>query len=134
MTKRAKALAVGILVAMASLGALGGCDEGGGEMAILDVQPRAGSTAGEQPVRILGKNFRQDIGYTVYFGNKKSEQLALRNPETIEVLTPPGMDPGPVDIMIRADNGNAFKITGAYEFKEIQQPGQPQEDKGNLAF
>jgi len=135
MTKRVAAVAAGIFVAIASLGTLGGCDEEGGEMAILDVQPRQGSTSGEQPVRILGKNFRQDIGYTVYFGNKKTEQLALRNPETIEVLTPPGMEPGPVDIMIRADNGNAFKITGAYEFKQIEQPGQAvQEDKGNLAF
>jgi hypothetical protein len=130
-TKRAAALAAGILAAAASIG---GCEQSG-EMAILDVQPRFGSTNGEQPVRIIGKNFRQDIGYTIYFGNKKSEQLALRDPETIEVMTPTGMAAGPVDIMIRADNGNAFKVVQAYEFRETQQPGAvSKEDKGNLAF
>jgi hypothetical protein len=50
-------------------------------------------------------------------------------------MTPTGMAAGPVDIMIRADNGNAFKVVQAYEFRETQQPGAvSKEDKGNLAF
>ena len=68
MTKRLAALAMGVFAAALSLA---GCEQGS-EMAILDVQPRFGSTAGEVPVRIIGKNFRQDIGYTVYFGNKSA--------------------------------------------------------------
>lgn len=131
MTKRVTALAAGILGASLSLA---GCEQGT-EMAILDIQPRFGHTAGEQPVRIIGRNFRQDIGYTIYFGNKKSENLALRDPETIEVTTPPAMAAGPVDIMIRADNGNAFKIVQAFTFQEGAKAGDaPKENKGNLAF
>ena len=94
-------------------------------------------------MRIIGQNFRQDIGYTIYFGTKKTSNVAIRNPETIEVTTPNRMEPGPVDIMIRVDDGNAFKITGAFKFEDmggnvvegLGGPGAaPKEDKGNLKF
>ena len=120
------------LAALAAL-ALSAC-ESGGDMMILDLEPKKGHTQGEQPVRIIGKNFRQDIGYTIYFGNKKAPQIALRNPETIDVTTPTGMSPGTVDISVRADDGNAFKIVQAFTFEEMQQAAPSQEKKGNLAF
>ena len=124
---------MGLLAAALTLAA---CEESV-EMAILDVQPRKGNTQGEQPVRIIGKNFRQDIGYTVYFGNKKAQALTLRDPETIEVTTPTAMPAGPVDIMIRADNGHAFKINQAFSFEQsgpAPAPGSTPEEKGNLAY
>jgi hypothetical protein len=137
MAMGARTGVMGVLVAALSLAA---CQQSG-EMAILDVQPRVGHTQGDQPVRIIGKNFRQDIGYTIYFGNKKAQSLTLRDPETIEVSTPNAMPAGPVDIMIRADNGNAFKITQAFRFEQAQkgpgamgEPGAAKEDKGNLAY
>jgi hypothetical protein len=118
--------------------------ESGGSMVILDVTPKAGHTQGEQPVRIIGKNFRQDIGYTIYFGTKKTSSVTIRDPETIEVTTPSGMPEGKVDIMIRADDGNAFKISQAFTFEDmggnvvegIGAPagGKKGEDKGNLAY
>ena len=107
-------------------------------MVILDIEPKKGHTQGEQPVHIIGKNFRQDIGYTIYFGNKQSPSLTLRSPEMIEVTTPTGMEPGPVDIMIRADDGNAFKIVQSFTFEHAAAVGKPGEAekkaKGNLAF
>jgi hypothetical protein len=113
-------------------------------MVILDVSPKAGHTQGEQPVRIIGKNFRQDIGYTIYFGTKKTSNVTIRDPETIEVTTPSNMPEGKVDIMIRADDGNAFKIAQAFTFEDmggnvvegIGAPGGAKkgEDKGNLAY
>ncbi len=127
---------MGLLAAALLLPLLGACEESS-EMAILDVQPRKGSTHGEQPVRILGKNFRQDIGYSIYFGNKKAQALTLRDPETIEVITPTSMPAGPVDIMIRADNGNAFKISQAFSFVQVgpaAASGAKAEEKGNLAY
>lgn len=126
-----------VMMVLAAALSLAACKESD-EMAILDVQPRNGPTQGEQPVRIIGKNFRQDIGYTVYFGNKKAQELTLQDPETIVVTTPPAMPAGPVDIMIRADNGNAFKITQAFRFEQGQKgtlpAGAAKEDKGNLAY
>jgi hypothetical protein len=112
------------------------CDKAG-EMAVLDVNPRVGSTQGEQVVQIVGKNFRQDIGYTIYFGTKKVSTLTIRDPETIETVTPPGMPEGKVDIMIRADNGDAFRIPQVFTFQTVGGPGAggpKKEEKGNLAY
>jgi hypothetical protein len=139
MSKRGTMVVAGLLL-VASASA---CDGGGGEMVILDVNPKVGATQGEQPVSILGKNFRQDIGYTIYFGTKKTSTVTIRDPETIQVTTPTGMPEGPVDIMIRADDGNAFRIASAYEFKNmggsvvegIGGPATgPAKEKGNLAY
>jgi len=61
---------IGVCVALTTsiLGA--GCEDDG-TMKIQRISPVAGHLAGDQPVRIEGKNFRSDIGYTSYFGNKK---------------------------------------------------------------
>lgn len=118
--------------------------EGSKEVQILDVNPRVGHTQGDQSVRILGRNFRSDIGYTVYFGTRKTSTVTIRDPETLEVLTPTRMEPGSVDIMIRADDGSAFKITQAFKFEdmggsvveglgETPTPGKDAK-KGNLAY
>ena len=120
-----------------------GCNSAGGDMAILDVQPRTGATQGEQAVRIIGKNFRPDIGYTVFFGNKESGAVTIRDPETLDVVTPQGMPAGPVDIMIRSDDGSAFRIKQAFAFKDMggsvvgglgESGGGKEENKGNLAY
>lgn len=118
-----------------------GCDVGG-DMAILDLDPKVGHTQGDQYVKILGKNFRQDIGYTVYFGTKKSKQVTILNPETILVSTPTGMDVGAVDIMIRADDGNAWRIADGFKFEDmggsvveaLGSGASGGKKKGNLAY
>jgi hypothetical protein len=130
-----------ILIAGLAFALIAGCK--GGEMAILDINPRTGHTQGDQPVHIVGKNFRQDIGYTVYFGTKKTTSVTIRDPETIEVLTPTGMPEGKVDIMIRVDDGNAYRIPDAFSFKNMggnvvqgmgATPGSKKDEKGNLAY
>jgi len=134
--------AIGAAAVVLGLAGLGGC-ESTGEVQILDVSPRVGHTQGDQSVRILGKNFRQDIGYTVYFGKHKTSAVTIRDPETLEVLTPSGVDPGQVDIMIRTDDGAAFKIAQVFKFENmggsvvegLGAPGSVKEEKkGNLAF
>lgn len=144
-----KALSVAIVkqatraaLIVSSLMFFSGC-ESGGEMVILDIDPKVGHTQGDQVVRILGKNFRQDIGYTIFFGTKKTNSVTIRDPETIEVTTPTRAEQGTVDIMIRADDGNAFRVVQAFTFKEMDgnvvqglgAPGEaPKEDKGNLKY
>ena len=132
--------AAAVVLGMASAPAC----ESTGEMQILDVTPRVGHTQGDQSVRILGKNFRSDIGYTVYFGKHKTSAVTIRDPETLEVLTPSRVEPGQVDIMIRTDDGAAFKIPQVFKFEDmggsvvegLGAPGAPAkgEPKGNLAF
>lgn len=114
------ARATGVLLALGTL--LGGavaCGDEGGDMGITDVQPRAGATQGEQPVKIVGNNFRTDIGYTVHFGNKKAGSVTILDPETLLVTTPQREDPGTVDITIRADHGPAFKVADAYTYEDM---------------
>lgn len=95
------------------------CEDGGGEVAILDIDPPNGATQG-RPIKIEGRNFRTDIGYTVFFGTKRSEQVTLIDPETMVVLAPQVEEPGTVDITIRADNGDAFIIHDAFEYQQVQ--------------
>ncbi|HET8938744.1 MAG TPA: IPT/TIG domain-containing protein [Polyangiales bacterium] len=121
---------------------LAGCDSKGGQVAILDIDPKVGATQGEQYVKILGKNFRQDIGYTVYFGTKKSGQVTIVDPETLLAVTPTGAKVGAVDVLIRADDGNAFRIPQGFKFEEmggsvvegIGAGGVKKSDRGNLAY
>ena len=117
------------------------CGEAGGEMQILDVDPRHGATQGEQPIKILGVNFRTDIGYTVYFGHKRSSQVTIINPETLLVMSPPRDEAGKVDITISADNGDAFKIAQVFEYQVVAGgivdqigSGPSKQNMGNLAY
>jgi len=96
-----------------------GCGEGGGETAILNVDPRAGATLGDQPVKILGANFRTDIGYTVYFGTKRAETVTIIDPQTLVAVTPQVDEAGAVDITIRADNGPAWRISKAFRYEDM---------------
>ena len=125
-----------------SLFGVAGCDSVG-EMAILDVDPKVGHTQGDQYVKILGANLRQDIGYTVYFGTTKSKQVTILDPQTLLVSTPTGMEAGPVDIMIRADNGDAWRVKEGFRFEDMggsvveglgDGQGATKEEKGNLAY
>ena len=99
------------------LAACGG--EAGGELEITNLDPRAGATAGDQTVRILGNNFRSDISYTVYFGTKRVERSTLMDEHTLLVATPSADDGGSVDVIVQADNGAAFRIVNGFEYAEM---------------
>jgi len=142
---RIRATAVAVMGAGLTIGSLAfaalGCGSGG-DVAILDVDPKVGHTQGDQYVKIVGKNFRQDIGYTVYFGTKKSAQVTIVDPETLLATTPSGAKVGQVDIMIRAYDGNAFRIPGGFKFEDmggsvvegLGTGNVKKQEKGNLAF
>lgn len=98
------------------LAGLSAC-EGGGDPAIFDIQPRAGRTEGNQTIRVTGRGFRSDIGYTVYFGTKKAERVGLADPQTLLVLTPRMEEAEAVDVMVRADDGHAWKIEKGFRFE-----------------
>jgi len=126
-------------VPFAALLALAGC-ESGGEMAITGLNPRAGHVAGDQTVEIQGKNFRTDLGYTVYFGKSKAGNVTIRSKEAILVSSPSGAS-GPVDVTVRADDGHAFLLKQAFTYEDmggsvVEGMGKPStsKDKGNLAF
>ncbi len=135
MTNRHRALTASLSSLVASIAVVGGllsttllgttvlatsaCGSAKGDPAILNVDPRAGATIGEQPVKILGTNFRTDIGYTVYFGTKRAGSVTILDPQTLLAVTPQVDEPGPVDITIRADNGPAWRISKAFRYENM---------------
>lgn len=119
-------LASGIAVSALVLGA---CEEEGGPMAVYDIQPRAGATSGEQPIQIQGANFRQDIGYAVYFGSLRATAVTILDTSTLLVVTPQH-EAGPVDVVVASEAGPAFRVQQAFTFNDqggnvMQQVGQP---------
>jgi hypothetical protein len=133
-----RALVVSGLAAALAL-ATSGCGERG-ETKILNLEPRAGALQGNQPVRIQGANFRTDIGYTVYFGSKKSKQVTILDEGTLLVASPESQDTGAVDIIVAADDGPAWKIHEAFRYEDmagsvVEQLGETEgEAKGKLAY
>ena len=101
-----------------------GCGGGGGDLQVTDVEPRAGATEGEQPVRILGNGFRRDLGYTVYFGTKRAERSTLLDDHTLLVATPQQDEPATVDVIVVADNGPAYRVRQGFIYNAIARPGQ----------
>ena len=137
---RAHPTAVHVL-AGAVLLAYGAACDGGGTSKILDIDPRVGHTKGEQPVKIVGQNFRSDIGYTIFFGTRKAGSVTMFDPETLVATTPSHVDPGDVDITIRADDGGAWRIPAGFKFEKmagsvVGRMGEAQEHKkkGHLKF
>jgi hypothetical protein len=111
-----------------------------GQMAVIGINPRAGHIAGDQTVEIQGKNFRSDIGYTVYFGNAKAKSVTIRGTESLVVTTPSG-EKGATDVTVRADDGNAFRLKQAFTYEDmggsvVEGIGQTAagKNKGNLAY
>src|SRR5690349_11906728 len=96
-----------VLALLVSLSACGG---EGGDLEVTNLEPRTGATTGDVAVRILGNNFRRDISYTVYFGNRRSERSTIMDDHTLLVATPQAENPGAVDVIVAADNGPAFRI------------------------
>lgn len=130
---------IGTLLILALALVAVGCD-GEGEVQILSIDPAAGAMQGEQPIRIGGRHFRSDIGYTVYFGSQKAGSVTILNENELMATTPPGTEPGAVDVTIRADDGPAFRIAGGFRYENVggnvmEQVGEAaQQGEGNLAY
>ena len=97
-----------------------GCEEEGtAELAILDIQPREGAMQGQQAVDITGQGFRRDMGYTVYFGPHAAESVIIVSDQQMRVSTPQFEETQTVDVLIRADDGTAFRIHDGYTFQAL---------------
>lgn len=120
MTRPARALrfsAFLALVAPVATLALAGCGDESGPMDVYNLEPRHGQTAGEQAVRITGANFRQDIGYAVYFGSERAGQVTIMDTNTLLVATPQH-DLGQVDVVVASEAGPAFRLHDAFNFDD----------------
>lgn len=117
--------------------------KGSTEMSVTGVDPKVGHTQGDQTVRIFGRNFRSDIGYTIYFGNRKARSVTLLDSQTLLVSTPGRDAAGSVDITVRADDGNAFRIAQGFRYEDMggsvveklgQTPASPKQEGSKLVY
>lgn len=95
-----------------------GCDRTG-KLQVDRIDPIVGDIHGNQQVRVLGRGFRLDGDYSVYFGGKRASKVGIANANTLGVTTPPGGVAGKVDVTITSDTGDAFRIRGGYEYKDL---------------
>lgn len=86
-------------------------------MAVFDLAPRGGSIAGEQPIQIIGTGFRNDVGYTVYFGSERATAVTIMDGNTLLVVTPPH-DAGRVNVVVAADDGPAYRVIDGFEYAD----------------
>jgi len=114
----------------ASLGLLACEGDASGPMEVWDLQPRAGAASGSQQVAVTGNNFRQDIGYAVYFGALRASSVTILDTNTLVVVTPEHAS-GPVDVVVVAENGPAFRVNQAFTFAD--QGGNVMEQVGGGA-
>ncbi|MGH9162676.1 MAG: IPT/TIG domain-containing protein, partial [Vicinamibacteraceae bacterium] len=78
-------------------------DEGG-------ITPPSGPLAGGTAVTITGTNFTPDA--TVSFGGNPGTSVQVPDANTIQVVTPPGAAPGPVDVVVTTPAGSATAEDG----------------------
>lgn len=114
---------------------------GSGPMQVHRIDPGAGGLQGGQQVRIVGENFRTDIGYTVYFGSLKAKTVTLLDSETMIALSPQQTQKGAVDVTVASDNGPAFRIKNGYRYEDMSGnvmeqfgEGPAKSEKSNLAY
>ena len=88
------------------------------EFGIRDVSPAVGVLAGGEPVEILGSGFDPNLGFSVYFGTEKAENVVVSSSNKITVTTPSSAEAKSVDVRIATDNGQEFLLKDAFRYVE----------------
>lgn len=101
---------------------LGACDKPRPEMSFKTVDPSFGGLQGGKTVRVVGRNVRLDIGYAVYFGELRSPQVSIQSQKALLAVTPRRLEPGTVDVTVRADDGTVFVVKNGFQY--INQAGR----------
>ncbi len=84
-------------------------------MQVFRVEPDFGGLEGGKSIKIVGRNMRLDVGYTVYFGRRPAPRVSILDTETLLAVAPRA-DAGTVDITIRADHGPSFVVKDAFTY------------------
>lgn len=112
---RSRWVLMGLIAATLALFACSGRDA---PMKLTGLDPDFGPLEGGQTVAIKGSGLRLDIGYSVHFGKRPSPRVSMADTGTLLAVTPDHPVPGAVDVLIRADNGAAFQLKGAFTYKD----------------
>lgn len=86
------------------------------EFGIKDVSPEVGVLAGGEPVEIIGSGFDPNIGFSVYFGMEKAENVVVSSSNKLIVTTPSSAEAKSVDVRIATDDGKEFLLKNAFRY------------------
>ena len=90
-----------------------GCNK---DFGIRDVSPEVGVLAGGEPVEILGSGFDPNIGFSVYFGAEKAENVVVSSSNKLTVTTPSSAEAKSVDVRIATDDGKEYLLKDAFRY------------------
>jgi hypothetical protein len=100
---------------------LAGCSE---ELKVREIVPKIGVTSGGEPVEIIGSGFHTGMGISVYLGSKKADNVAINGKNKLTFSTPASpTGPSTVDVLIRFDNGEEFRMEQAFTYVEPSSAG-----------
>ncbi|MEZ4286944.1 MAG: IPT/TIG domain-containing protein [Polyangiales bacterium] len=86
------------------------------KLGVSRVDPPFAGLQGGKTVQIVGSGFRANVGYTVYFGGQKSDRVAIVDSNRLSALTPRVADPKTVDVIVRSDTGESFRLQNAFRY------------------
>ncbi|MEM7137406.1 MAG: IPT/TIG domain-containing protein [Myxococcota bacterium] len=107
---------IGAVVVLAS------CSKSTGQMGFERLDPNFGGLQGGKSVRVVGHDIRLDIGYSVLFGTEISPRVSIESESALVAVTPRRTSVGPVDVVVRTDDGSVFRIKDGFEY--VNQGGQ----------
>ena len=88
------------------------------EFGVTDVSPSIGSLGGGESVAINGSGFVSGMGVSVYFGNRKAENVVVNSSNKITVSTPGSSEEKKVDVRVTTDDGKSFVIRDGFTYVE----------------
>lgn len=67
-------------------------------------------------MEILGSGFDPNIGFSVYFGAEKAENVVVSSSNKLTVTTPSSAEAKSVDVRIATDDGKEYLLKDAFRY------------------
>ena len=103
------------MASLAFLAAVAACSQ---ELSVSGISPAVGAVGGGDPVEIIGTGFDPNMGVTVYFGNMKVDNVAVKGPDRLMVGIPSQTSPQVVDVRVMTDDGRELVLRKAFRYIE----------------
>ena len=80
--------------------------------AIREIEPYHGRFDAETAVIVRGEGFSSSSTTKLFFGVRPAEGLRVLNSEALAVIAPPGVRPGPIDVIVQNEHGSSVLAGG----------------------
>ncbi len=93
--------------------------------AVSGIEPTVADYRTQSQVKIIGQGFKPEVGYSVYFGKAKAQDVAYMDANTLVARPPTVTEPGTADVTVVSDLGPGFLVRGGFKFVDLS--GNPVE-------